>query len=82
MPRVVLILGAAGAVMAWWQNNPVLRVASLLLGFTYLAYIPFAVVNRYAVPVFPALYLLAVFAIVFVLSGMAAWSRRIEAYSR
>jgi 4-amino-4-deoxy-L-arabinose transferase-like glycosyltransferase len=70
---VVLILAAIGAVTVWLlsettqvapSKQPVLRIASLLFAFLYLIHIPFVVATRYSVPVFPAIYLLAVFAIV------------------
>ncbi len=40
-----------------------LRLASLLLVFVYLVHIPFVVNTRYALPAFPAVYLLALFAL-------------------
>ena len=70
---VVLILAAIGAVTVWlWSETaqiapskqPVLRIASLLFVFLYLIHIPFFTATRYAVPVFPAIYLLAIFPIV------------------
>jgi 4-amino-4-deoxy-L-arabinose transferase-like glycosyltransferase len=70
---VVLILAAIGAVTVWLlsetaqvapSKRPVLRIASLLFVFLYLIHIPFVVATRYSVPVFPVIYLLAVFAIV------------------
>ena len=70
---LLLLLAAAGAVLAWRSRftagspeamRPVLRIASLLLAFTYVAHIPFATSTRYLVPVMPALHLLAVFAVV------------------
>jgi hypothetical protein len=75
---IAIILAVMGGLIAWWEELPVSRVASLLLVFTYLAHIPFAVVGRYLVPILPAVYLLAVFAVYFVIRGVAEWSRRVE----
>jgi 4-amino-4-deoxy-L-arabinose transferase-like glycosyltransferase len=73
----VLALAIIGAIAAWIPSatgrlppgrcaTP--RLASLLLMFLYLVHIPFFVATRYAVPVFPAVYFLAVFAIVVLVS--------------
>lgn len=73
----VLVLAIIGAIAAWLplakrqlspDNCPTLRIASLMLAFVYLVHIPFFVATRYAVPIFPAIYLLAVFAIVVLVS--------------
>ena len=70
---ILLILAVIGCVTVWlWSETaqvapskqPVLRIASLLFVFLYLIHIPFVVSTRYSVPVFPVIYLLAVFAIV------------------
>jgi 4-amino-4-deoxy-L-arabinose transferase-like glycosyltransferase len=73
----VLVLALIGAIAAWLplarkqlspDKRPTLRIASLMLAFLYLVHIPFFVASRYAVPIFPAIYLLAVFAIVILVS--------------
>jgi hypothetical protein len=73
----VLVLALIGAIAAWLpltrkelspDKRPTLRIASLMLAFLYLVHIPFFVASRYAVPIFPAIYLLAVFAIVVLVS--------------
>jgi 4-amino-4-deoxy-L-arabinose transferase-like glycosyltransferase len=73
----VLVLALIGAIAAWLpltrkqlssDKRPTLRIASLMIAFLYLVHIPFFVATRYAVPIFPAIYLLAVFAIVVLLS--------------
>lgn len=65
---VLVALGAVGAVAVWLPvaRNLLhdrgllgLRAASVILIYTTLALIPFVMVTRYAVPTFPALYLLA-----------------------
>jgi hypothetical protein len=70
---VFLLLTVSGAFAAWWKpaidslpptKLPVLRMASLLLMFLYLVHIPFFVNTRYALPVYPAMYLLATFAVI------------------
>ena len=67
-----LLLAIVGAIAVWLPQAtnkffaaplPTLRIASLMLGFLYLVHIPFFVAARYAVPVYPAIYLLAVFAV-------------------
>jgi len=69
----VLILSVMGAMAAWLPSTakhlspdqlPLLRVASLMLPFVYVAHIPFFAAIRYAAPILPAIYLLAVFAVV------------------
>ena len=64
----MLILALIGAVVAWIvpdsNKHPTLRMASLMLPFIYLVHIPFFVAARYAVPIYPAMYLLAVYAVV------------------
>jgi peptidoglycan/LPS O-acetylase OafA/YrhL len=74
----VLVLAIIGAIASWLPlasqqlsaaNRPALRIASLMLAFVYLVHIPFFVATRYAVPIFPAIYLLAVFAIVVLVSS-------------
>ncbi len=71
--ELLLLLGMIGAVAAWRatmtqalgpQAQTVLRMASLLLAFVYLVHLPFFVAARYLAPVWPAIYLLAAFAVV------------------
>jgi hypothetical protein len=80
----VLALAFIGAVAAWsasatkrlsLTNCVTLRLASLFLMFVYLVHIPFFVTTRYAVPIFPVVYLLAVFAIVVSVSTPLVRSR-------
>jgi len=82
---LVLLLAAIGAVFAWPRRFAavvpdakvqVLRMAGLLLAFLYLVYLPFATNVRYALPVFPAMYLLAAFAVAL------AWLKRPLARAR
>lgn len=70
-----VVLAVIGAISAWTvlPPRPVMRMASLMLLFTYLAHIPFFVAIRYAVPIFPAMYLLAIAAIELVLIWL--WTR-------
>lgn len=71
----VVVLAAIGAISAWTvlPPQPVVRMASLMLLFTYLAHIPFFVAIRYAVPIFPAIYLLAITAVALALVWL--WTR-------
>jgi hypothetical protein len=80
---VFLLLTVSGALAAWWKpaidslpptKLPVLRMASLLLMFLYLVHIPFFVNTRYALPVYPAMYLLATFAVIAGWRLLFAWS--------
>ena len=75
----MLILALVGAIAAWLSSTtkqispdkrPTLRIASLMLGFVYLIHIPFFVAARYAVPTYPAMYLLAVFAVLALLPAI------------
>jgi hypothetical protein len=79
----LVLLGAVGAVVVWLpaakpvlpaRGLIVLRAASVILIYTTLALIPFVMVTRYAVPTFPALYVLAMVPIV--LAGAAVSRRR------
>ena len=63
----IVLLATIGAVMVWFdpvarwgrfKQMQVLRMASLLLMFLCVAHLPFFTAVRYALPVFPALYLL------------------------
>lgn len=63
----IVLLATIGAVMVWFapvarwggfKQMQVLRMASLLLIFLCVAHLPFFTAVRYALPVFPALYLL------------------------
>ncbi|WP_146617629.1 hypothetical protein [Rhodoplanes serenus] len=81
---VVLLLAGLAAVAVWTplvrfagppDRRHVVRLASLLLVFLVVAHIPFFTATRYAVPVFPALYLLAVVPLVIIARGLAAWAR-------
>jgi hypothetical protein len=79
---VLVLLGLAGAVAVWLpaaksllpaRGLIVLRAASVVVIYTTLALIPFVMVTRYAVPTFPALYLLAMVPVVL---GVTLASRR------
>jgi hypothetical protein len=65
---LLLLLGLAGSVFVWMpaakkiyeeRGLSVLRAASLLLAYTSAILIPFAPCTRYAAPVFPALFIMA-----------------------
>jgi glucan phosphoethanolaminetransferase (alkaline phosphatase superfamily) len=78
---VLVLLAMIGAGAAWSgtatrylprEKLHVLRMASLILAFLYLIHLPFVVNTRYAIPVYPAMYLLAVFTAV--VAARAIWS--------
>jgi hypothetical protein len=69
----ILILAVVGGGLAWFgRSGPlfksgrpeVLRLSAMLLAFLYAIQIPFVCTARYAVPLLPAIYLLAMFAVV------------------
>jgi hypothetical protein len=71
---LVLLLAVIGAVLPWPRRFAVVvpnaklhvpRIASLLLAYLYLVHLPFATNVRYALPVFPAIYLLVAFSVAF-----------------
>jgi 4-amino-4-deoxy-L-arabinose transferase-like glycosyltransferase len=67
---VLLALAVVGSILVWRpaarrnRGNECLRATSLLLAYTTVIVIPFASCTRYAVPVFPALFIMAMVALV------------------
>jgi hypothetical protein len=57
-------LAALGALFAMGSRRIDLRAAALMLVFVYLVHVPFPSYVRYVIPIFPAIYLLAVCALV------------------
>jgi 4-amino-4-deoxy-L-arabinose transferase-like glycosyltransferase len=71
----IVLLATIGAALVWidpvarwggFKQMRVLRMASLLMIFVCLAHLPFFTAVRYALPVFPALYLLCLVPLVMV----------------
>jgi hypothetical protein len=66
----MMLLATIGSILVWTRSGRasprmrVLRMASLLLIFLYTAHVPFFAATRYALPVFPALYLLCLIPLV------------------
>ena len=58
------------------RGRPVLRAASLLLAYTTVMLIPLITCTRYAVPVFPALFMMAMVPPAMALEAIARWRRR------
>ncbi|ETR75946.1 hypothetical protein X566_21740 [Afipia sp. P52-10] len=68
--NLMMLLATIGSILVWTRSGRasprmrVLRMASLLLIFLYTAHVPFFAATRYALPVFPALYLLCLIPLV------------------
>jgi len=79
---VVLALAGFAAVAVWTplgrfaahsEKLHVLKLASLLLGYLIVIHIPFFTASRYAVPTYPAIYLLAIATIVMTFRALLAF---------
>ena len=78
-------LALAGSIFVWTpgirdlvaeRGRPVLRAASLLLAYTTISLIPIFTCTRYAVPVFPAMFLMAMVPLAVAVQAVALWRRQ------
>jgi len=81
----LVALAVTGSIAVWVpatrdllprRGRPGLRAASLLLAYTAIMLIPFFAVTRYAVPVFPALFIMAMVPPAMALEAITRWRRR------
>jgi hypothetical protein len=81
----LIALALAGSIAVWLpairdllpeRGRPVLRAASLLLAYTSVMLIPFFTCTRYAVPVFPAMFMTAMVPPAMALEAIARRRRR------
>jgi hypothetical protein len=81
----LIALALTGSIAVWIpaardllprRGRPVLRAASLLLAYTTVILIPLITCTRYAVPVFPALFMMAMVPPAMVLEAIARGRRR------